>query len=36
MTDTFNAIVAEDVDGRPRAALKAITLADLPDEAVKE
>lgn len=34
MTDTFNAIVAEDVDGRPRAALKAITLADLPDEEV--
>ena len=34
MTDTFNAIVAEDVDGKPRAALKAITLADLPDEEV--
>jgi acrylyl-CoA reductase (NADPH) len=34
MTATFNAIVAEDVDGKPRAALKAITLADLPDEEV--
>lgn len=34
MTDTFNAIVAEDVDGKPRAALKAITLNDLPDEEV--
>jgi acrylyl-CoA reductase (NADPH) len=34
MTDTFNAIVAEDIDGKPVAALKAITLADLPQEEV--
>ncbi|MCR8922807.1 oxidoreductase [Dasania sp. GY-MA-18] len=30
----FNAIVAEDVDGKPRAALKSISLNDLPDEEV--
>jgi|TARA_B110000093_G_scaffold74163_1_gene80624 acrylyl-CoA reductase (NADPH) len=34
MTDTFNAIVAEDIDGRAKAALKQITLNDLPDEDV--
>lgn len=34
MSDTFNAIVAEDVDGKPVASLKKITDADLPDEAV--
>jgi len=32
MTQTFNAILAEDVDGRPKASLKQITLNDLPDE----
>ncbi|WP_339673676.1 MDR family oxidoreductase [Dasania marina] len=31
---TFNAIVAEDVDGKPRAALKSISLNELPDEDV--
>ena len=30
----FNAIVAEDVDGKARAALKSISLNDLPDEEV--
>lgn len=34
MTNTFNAIVAEDIDGKPVASLKSITLADLPDEEV--
>ena len=34
MADMFNAIIAEDVDGRPVAALKRIGLGDLPDEAV--
>ena len=34
MTDRFNAIVAEDVDGKTRAALKSISLAELPDEEV--
>jgi|TARA_B110000238_G_C16059608_1_gene409827 acrylyl-CoA reductase (NADPH) len=34
MTDTFNAIVAEDIDGRAKVALKQITLNDLPDEDV--
>lgn len=34
MTNPFNAIVAEDVDGKPKAALKQITLDDLPDEDV--
>jgi acrylyl-CoA reductase (NADPH) len=34
MSETFNAIVAEDVDGKPIASLKKIGLDDLPDEAV--
>lgn len=34
MSDFFNAIVAEDVDGKAVASLKQITDADLPDEAV--
>jgi acrylyl-CoA reductase (NADPH) len=34
MTDRFNAIVAEEVDGKTRAALKRITLSELPDEEV--
>ena len=34
MTEYFNAILAQDVDGTPLASLKQITLADLPDEAV--
>ncbi|MEH6584969.1 MAG: MDR family oxidoreductase [Halioglobus sp.] len=34
MSDPFNAIVAEDVNGKAVASLKAITLADLPDEPV--
>ena len=34
MTDTFNAIVAEDKDGKAVASLKSISLADLPDEDV--
>ena len=34
MSDTFNAIVAEEVDGKPLGALKQITLDDLPDEDV--
>lgn len=34
MNKPFNAIVAEDVDGKPVVSLKAITLAELPDEEV--
>jgi len=34
MNDLFNAIVAEDVDGRAKASLKQITVHDLPDEDV--
>ena len=34
MPDTFNAIVAEDVDGKTVAGLKQLTAADLPDEPV--
>lgn len=34
MSDTFNAIVAEKIDGKAVAALKSISLADLPDEDV--
>jgi acrylyl-CoA reductase (NADPH) len=34
MTDTFNAIVAEDKDGKAVTSLKSISLADLPDEDV--
>ena len=36
MTDIFNAIVAEDVDGKAVASLKQIGLSDLPDEPVLE
>ncbi|MEH6582561.1 MAG: MDR family oxidoreductase [Halioglobus sp.] len=32
MTDKFNAIVAEDIDGKARASLKSISQADLPSE----
>ena len=34
MPDTFNAIVAEKIDGKSVASLKQIGLGDLPDEAV--
>jgi acrylyl-CoA reductase (NADPH) len=34
MSDSFNAIVAEEVDGKPLGSLKQITLEDLPDEDV--
>ncbi|WP_274631373.1 MDR family oxidoreductase [Arvimicrobium flavum] len=34
MTTQFNAMVIEDVDGRPKAGVKALTLADLPDHDV--
>jgi acrylyl-CoA reductase (NADPH) len=34
MSDSFNAIVAQDNDGKAVASLKQITLADLPDESV--
>ena len=34
MSDSFNAIVAQDNDGKAVASLKQITLADLPDEPV--
>lgn len=34
MTNTFNAIVAEDIEGRTKGSLKAITLDDLPNEDV--
>ena len=34
MTDTFNAIVVEKVDGKPVASLKNIGLADIADEDV--
>ncbi|MEH6593864.1 MAG: alcohol dehydrogenase catalytic domain-containing protein, partial [Halioglobus sp.] len=34
MTDQFNAIVAEDIDGKARASLKSISQADLPAEDV--
>jgi acrylyl-CoA reductase (NADPH) len=34
MSDTFNAIVAEDIDGHCQATLKQISLSDLSDEAV--
>jgi acrylyl-CoA reductase (NADPH) len=34
MTDQFNAMMAQDVEGKTRVALKQITLADLPDEDV--
>ena len=34
MSESFNAIMAEDIDGRTKATLKKITLRDLPDEDV--
>ena len=34
MSDTFNAMVVEDIDGRARAAIKTLTVADLPDNDV--
>ncbi len=34
MSDTFNAIVAEEVDGKVRGHFKQISLADLPDNDV--
>lgn len=34
MTETFNAIVAEQVDGKSKASLKQLSLADLPDHDV--
>jgi acrylyl-CoA reductase (NADPH) len=34
MSDFFNAIVAEEVEGKTVASLKQLSLADLPDEAV--
>ncbi len=34
MSETFNAIVAKEVDGKPVGSLQQLTLADLPDEDV--
>lgn len=34
MTQSFTALMIEDVEGKPRAGFKAITLADLPDHDV--
>jgi acrylyl-CoA reductase (NADPH) len=34
MTDQFNAMVAQDVEGKTQVALRQISLADLPDEDV--
>jgi len=34
MSDTFNAVVAEEVDGKSKAALKQLSLKDLPDNDV--
>lgn len=34
MSESFRAIVIEDVDGKQKAALKELTLADLPDHEV--
>lgn len=34
MTDTFTAMMIEDVDGKPRAGFREITRADLPDHDV--
>lgn len=31
MTDTFNAVVIDDVDGKPKAGMRELSLADLPD-----
>ena len=32
MGDSFRAIVIEDVEGKQKAALRDLTLADLPDQ----
>lgn len=34
MTDPFRALVIEDVDGKPKAAFRDLTLSDLPDHDV--
>lgn len=34
MSNSFNAVVAEEIDGKTRAAIKQLTLDDLPDEDV--
>lgn len=34
MTDKFTAVVAEEVDGKPKAAFKQLTVADLPAHGV--
>ncbi|MEO9340722.1 MDR family oxidoreductase [Mesorhizobium sp. SB112] len=34
MTDSFEALMIEDLDGKPKAAIKSLTLADLPDHDV--
>ncbi|WP_377293282.1 MDR family oxidoreductase [Rhizobium sp. SG2393] len=34
MSETFKAVVIDEVDGKPQGAVKAITLADLPDHEV--
>lgn len=34
MSETFTAMVIEDVEGKPRAGFKELTLADLPDHPV--
>ena len=34
MSDSFNAVVAEEVDGKSKAALKQLSLKDLPDNDV--
>ncbi len=34
MSETFKAVVIDEVEGKPRGALKDITLADLPDHEV--
>ena len=31
MTETLNAVVLEEIDGRPKASFKSLTVADLPD-----
>ena len=34
MSELFNAIIADEIDGKPKATLKQISLNDLPDEDV--
>jgi acrylyl-CoA reductase (NADPH) len=34
MNDSFEALMIEEVDGKPKAAIKSLTLADLPDHDV--